>query len=152
MAGSIQLRQFLFLTREQGWPVERAAEEVGMALAEAKLTVAADSKGDLADIEPLDPATSSLGHNQPPKEPNMSEPVAAEELRLLIERVERMEEEKKGIADDIRDIYGEAKARGYCAKTMRRIVALRKMEKNAREASALLSTYADALGIQGLLL
>lgn len=75
--------------------------------------------------------------------------VAADELRLLIERVERLEEEKKGIADDIRDVYAEAKARGYDAKTMRAIVRLRKMEKHARdEAEALLDTYKAALGLQ----
>jgi uncharacterized protein (UPF0335 family) len=74
--------------------------------------------------------------------------VAADELRLLIERIERLEEEKKGIADDVRDVYAEAKARGYDAKTMRAIVRLRKMEKNARdEAEALLETYKAALGL-----
>ena len=46
--------------------------------------------------------------------------IAADELRLLIERIERLEEEKKAIADDVRDVYAEAKARGYDAKTMRR--------------------------------
>ena len=74
--------------------------------------------------------------------------VAADELRLLIERIERLEEEKKGIADDVKDVYGEAKARGYDAKTMRSIVRLRRMEKNARdEAEALLETYKAALGL-----
>ena len=74
--------------------------------------------------------------------------VAADELRLLIERIERLEEEKKGIADDVRDVYAEAKARGYDPKTMRAIVRLRRMEKNARdEAEALLDTYKAALGL-----
>jgi len=74
--------------------------------------------------------------------------VAADELRLLIERIERLEQEKKGISDDVRDVYAEAKARGYDAKTMRAIVRLRKMEKNARdEAEALLETYKAALGL-----
>lgn len=74
--------------------------------------------------------------------------VAADQLRLFIERIERLEEEKKGIADDVRDVYGEAKARGYDAKTMRTIVRLRRMEKNARdEAEALLETYKAALGL-----
>jgi len=78
----------------------------------------------------------------------MSDNVAAEQLRLFIERIERLEEEKKGIADDIRDVYAEAKANGYDAKTMRAIVRLRKMEKNARdEAEALLDTYKAALGL-----
>ena len=74
--------------------------------------------------------------------------VAADELRLLIERIERLEEEKKGIADDVRDVYAEAKARGYEPQTMRTIVRLRKMEKNARdEAEALPETYKAALGL-----
>ena len=74
--------------------------------------------------------------------------VAAEELRLLIERAERLEEEKKGIADDIKDVYAESKSNGYDTKTMRAIVRLRKMEKHARdEAEALLETYKAALGL-----
>ena len=74
--------------------------------------------------------------------------VAADQLRLFIERIERLEEEKKGIADDIKDVYGEAKANGYDTKTMRAIVRLRKMEAHARqEADALLETYRQALGI-----
>ena len=57
--------------------------------------------------------------------------VAADELRLLIERIERLEEEKKAIADDVKDVYGEATARGYVPKTMRTIGRLRKMETNS---------------------
>ena len=74
--------------------------------------------------------------------------VAADQLRLFIERIERLEEEKKGIADDIKDVYAEAKGQGYDSKTMRAIVRLRKMEKDARaEAEALLDTYKAALGL-----
>jgi uncharacterized protein (UPF0335 family) len=74
--------------------------------------------------------------------------VAADQLRLFIERIERLEEEKKGIADDVKDVYAEAKANGYDTKTMRAIVRLRKMEKHARdEADALLETYRNALGL-----
>jgi uncharacterized protein (UPF0335 family) len=69
-------------------------------------------------------------------------------LRLLIERVERLEEEKKGIADDIKDVYGEAKAVGYDAKIMRQIVRLRKMKPDDRsEMEMLLDTYKAALGL-----
>jgi hypothetical protein len=57
----------------------------------------------------------------------MSDNIAADQLRLLIERVERLEEEKKGISDDIQDVYLEAKATGYDPKIMRQIVRLRKM-------------------------
>src|ERR1700710_1947215 len=74
--------------------------------------------------------------------------IAADELRWLIERIERLEEEKKAIADDVKDVYGEAKARGYDTKTMRAIVRLRKMESHVRqEADALLETYRAALGL-----
>ena len=76
------------------------------------------------------------------------ETVAADQLRLFIERIERLEEEKKGLNDDIKDAYLEAKSQGFDAKTMRTIVRLRKMDKNARdEADALLDTYRAALGM-----
>ena len=74
--------------------------------------------------------------------------VAADQLRLFIERIERLEEEKKGIADDVKDVYAEAKANGYDTKTMRAIVRLRRMETHVRqEADALLETYRNALGL-----
>jgi uncharacterized protein (UPF0335 family) len=74
--------------------------------------------------------------------------VAADQLRLFIERVERLEEEKKGISDDIKDVYAEAKANGYDTKTMRKVVALRRLETHVRqEADALLETYRAALGL-----
>src|SRR5215212_11383478 len=74
--------------------------------------------------------------------------VAADQLRLFIERIERLEEEKKGIADDVRDVYSEAKANGYDTRTMRMIVRLRKMETHSRqEQDALLETYRQALGL-----
>ena len=78
----------------------------------------------------------------------MSDSISAEQLRLFIERVERLEEEKKGIADDIKDVYAEAKSTGFDVKTMRSIVRPRKMEKHHRdEAEMLLETYKQALGI-----
>ena len=65
------------------------------------------------------------------------------------ERIERLEEEKKGIADDVKDVYAEAKSTGYDTRTMRSIVRLRRMEKHARdEADALLETYRNALGLE----
>lgn len=74
--------------------------------------------------------------------------VSAEQLRLFIERVERLEKERKGVTDDVRDVYAEAKSTGFDTKTMRQIVKLRKMEKHHRnEADALLETYRNALGM-----
>ena len=78
----------------------------------------------------------------------MSDNISAEQLRLLIERIERLEEEKKGISDDIKDVYAEAKSTGFDTKTIRAVVRLRRMEKHHRdEADALLETYRTALGI-----
>lgn len=78
----------------------------------------------------------------------MSDIIAADQLRLFIERIERLEEEKKAMADDIKDVYAEAKANGYDTKTMRAIVRLRRMEKHHRdEAELLLETYKAALGL-----
>jgi uncharacterized protein (UPF0335 family) len=69
-------------------------------------------------------------------------------LSLLIERVERLEEERKGIGDDIRDTYAEAKAVGYDTKIMRMIVRLRKMKPDDRaEMESLLDTYKAAIGL-----
>lgn len=74
--------------------------------------------------------------------------ISADQLRLLIERIERLSEEKQGISDDIKDVYSEAKATGFDVKTIRAIVRLRKMEKHHREeAEALLDTYKSALGL-----
>lgn len=78
----------------------------------------------------------------------MTDSVSAEQLRLFIERIERLEEEKQAFADDIKDVYAEAKATGFDAKTMRTIIRLRKMEKHHRdEADMLLETYRQALGM-----
>ncbi|AOR76543.1 DUF2312 domain-containing protein [Novosphingobium resinovorum] len=69
-------------------------------------------------------------------------------LRLLIERVERLEEEKKGVSDDIKDVYNEAKAVGYDVKIMRNIVRLRKIKPDdRREQEMLTETYMAALGM-----
>ncbi len=74
--------------------------------------------------------------------------VTDDQLRLFIERIERLEEEKKGIADDVRDVYTEAKGQGYDAKIMRQIVRLRKMSVNDRqEMEAILDLYKAALGL-----
>lgn len=70
------------------------------------------------------------------------------QLRLFIERIERMEEEKKGIGDDIRDTYSEAKAQGYDAKIMREVIKIRRMPPSERaEHQMLLDTYCANLGL-----
>ncbi len=83
----------------------------------------------------------------------MSENVTGEELRLLIERVERLSEEKKGISDDIKDVFAEGKARGYDPKIIRKVIAIRKKKReDVQEEQAILETYLSALGMQYALL
>jgi uncharacterized protein (UPF0335 family) len=78
----------------------------------------------------------------------VNENVSAEQLRLFIERVETLEEEKAAIADQIKDVYAEAKGTGFDTKTMKTVVRLRKMDANSRaEQEALLDTYKTALGL-----
>ena len=75
---------------------------------------------------------------------------AKDQLKALDERVERLEEEKKAIADDIRDVYGEAKANGFDTKALRTVIRLRKQDINERkEQEAILETYLHALGMLG---
>jgi uncharacterized protein (UPF0335 family) len=74
--------------------------------------------------------------------------VAGERLRSFIQRVERLEEDKKCVADDIREVYAEAKSNGFDPKIMRQVIKLRKMEAADRaEQEALLETYLHALGM-----
>lgn len=75
--------------------------------------------------------------------------IAAAQLRSIIERVERLEEEKKGLADDIRDIFAEAKGQGFDIKIIRQIIKLRKMDQSDRqEQETLLDLYKAALGME----
>jgi len=75
---------------------------------------------------------------------------AKDQLKAFVERVERLEEEKKAIADDVRDVYAEAKASGYDVKALRTVVKLRKQDVNERkEQEAILETYLHALGMLG---
>ena len=75
---------------------------------------------------------------------------AKDQLKVFVERVERLEEEKKAIAEDIRDVYAEAKGNGFDVKTLRVVVRLRKQDVNERkEQDAILETYLHALGMLG---
>ncbi|MEJ0027050.1 MAG: DUF2312 domain-containing protein [Rhizomicrobium sp.] len=74
---------------------------------------------------------------------------AKEHLRSFIERIERLEEEKKALADDIREVYSEAKGTGFDTKVMRQVIRLRKMESADRqEQEAMLDLYLSALGMK----
>ena len=73
---------------------------------------------------------------------------AKDHLKAFVERIERLEEEKKAIADDIRDVYAEAKGTGFDVKALRTVVRMRKQDVNERrEQEAILETYMHALGM-----
>ena len=73
---------------------------------------------------------------------------AKDQLKAFVERIERLEEEKKTISDDIRDVYGEAKGNGFDVKALRAIVRMRKQDANERaEQETILETYMQALGM-----
>lgn len=73
---------------------------------------------------------------------------AKDQLKAIIERIERLEEEKKTISDDVRDVYAEAKGNGFDVKALRAIVRLRKQDPNERqEHETILETYMQALGM-----
>jgi len=81
---------------------------------------------------------NEIGHNS----------IAKDQLKTIIERVERLEEDKAAIGSDIKDVYAEAKGNGYDVKALRRIVALRKQDPDKRaEQEAILDTYMHALGM-----
>ena len=74
--------------------------------------------------------------------------VAKDQLRSIVERIERLEEEKKTIAEDIKDVYGEAKGNGFDTKVLRKVISLRKQDANERaEHEMVLDTYLHALGM-----
>ncbi len=81
---------------------------------------------------------AKVGHNS----------IAGEQLRSLVERIERLEEDKRSIADDIRDVYAEAKGNGYDVKALRDIIKMRKQDKDKRaEHEAIVEAYKSALGM-----
>lgn len=82
--------------------------------------------------------TDTIGHNS----------IEGGQLRAFVERIEKLEEEKKAIADDIKDVYAEAKGTGFDVKVMRRIVAIRKQDASRRrEEEEILDIYLNALGM-----
>jgi uncharacterized protein (UPF0335 family) len=75
--------------------------------------------------------------------------VAGKRLKSFVERIERLEEEKAALAEDIKEVYGEAKATGFDAKTMRKVIKLRKMDlEKRREEDELLELYKAAIGME----
>lgn len=84
------------------------------------------------------------GHN------SGDDPIAGDQLRSIVERIEKLEEEKKTFADDIKEVYAEAKGNGYDTKVLRKLIARRKRDKNElAEEEAILDLYEQAVGIFG---
>ena len=82
------------------------------------------------------------------KDDDVAHRFAKDQLKAFVERIERLEEEKKALSDDIRDVYAEAKGNGYDVKALRQVVRLRKQDKDERaEQEAILETYLQALGM-----
>lgn len=80
---------------------------------------------------------------------NATDDVAEGQLRSFVERIERLEEEKKTIADDIKDVYAEAKGNGFDTKVLRKVISLRKQDAQERqEQEAILDLYLQALGME----
>ena len=74
--------------------------------------------------------------------------VAADQLKAFVERIERLSDEKAVLAEDIKEVFGEAKGNGFDTKVLRKIISIRKQDHNERmEQQALLELYADALGM-----
>jgi uncharacterized protein (UPF0335 family) len=89
----------------------------------------------------------TIGHNSEGADSPAAR-FSKDQLRAVVERIERMEEEKKTISDDIRDIYAEAKGNGYDVKALRTIVRMRKQDASERaEQEQILETYMHALGM-----
>ena len=93
-------------------------------------------------------ATAAATTTAAAKDEQAAHRFAKDQLKAFVERIERLEEEKKAIADDVRDVYAEAKGNGFDVKALRAVVRLRKQDVDARkEQEAILETYLHALGM-----
>ena len=88
----------------------------------------------------MDDETPKSGHN--------TDGISADRLRSLVDRIERLEEERKGIGSDIKDIYAESKSAGFDVKVLRQLIRIRKQDPaEVEEAEAMLEVYRNALGM-----
>ena len=124
----------------QGSPVLRVILQKRRAVTRAALDLSAAT---FSSIQEYPMATSAAAVQEEP-----ATKFAKDQLKAIIERIERLEEEKKTISDDIRDVYAEAKGNGFDVKALRTIVRLRKQDANERaEQETILETYMQALGM-----
>lgn len=88
----------------------------------------------------------AIGHNSKAN----PDGIAKDQLRAIVERIERLEEEKKALSEDIKEVYAEAKGNGYDTKVLRKVISIRKQDRDERqEQEAILNLYLEALGIFG---
>lgn len=143
---SLQLTDYL-QRRADGEPVEQAAELSGIGLTEARLHEADIERGEL-ELPRARAGAGVRAREDEGRNDMASGTIAGDELRLLIERIERIEEERKALADDKSDVFQEAKSRGFDTAAMKRVIKLRKMEpQTLQEAEAVLALYLDAVGL-----
>ena len=101
-----------------------------------------------AEDAALNAGSSEIAAPETPASPGRAGGIAGDILRAYVERIERLEEEKKALAADVREVYAEAKGNGYDPKIMRKLIALRRMDQaDRREEEELLDVYRRAIGM-----
>lgn len=137
--GSLNLRLYR-RARRDGETLERACEISGLTHGEARLTDAEDARN-----PPPPEAFELIGHNH---RDTPMEVKADDQLRLFAERIIRLQEERKGVSDDIRDTYAEAAAQGYDKPALREVIKLMGQDEEKRKAhQAMVELYGEQLGL-----
>jgi uncharacterized protein (UPF0335 family) len=137
--GSLNLRLYR-RARRDGETLERACEISGLTHGEARLTDAEDARN-----PPPPEAFELIGHN---RRDTPMEVKADDQLRLFAERIIRLQEERKGVSDDIRDTYAEAAAQGYDKPALREVIKLMGQDEEKRKAhQAMVELYGEQLGL-----
>lgn len=121
-----------------------------MEKSETKLTISVGGEKVETSLEQMEAATARLQGKKPKKQaPKDVSGISGNRLKSFIERVERLEEERKALGEDIRDVYAEAKGTGFEPKIMRKVVAKRKQNaEKAREEKDLFDLYCNAIGME----
>jgi uncharacterized protein (UPF0335 family) len=125
----------------QGAPILRVILQKRRAVTRAALDLSASPISSIQEYPMATTATAAV-------QDEVAHRFAKDQLKAIIERIERLEEEKKTISDDIRDVYAEAKGNGFDTKALRTIIRMRKQDANERaEQETILETYMQALGM-----
>jgi len=143
--GSLQLRQFRVAIRD-GVDVETAAEASGMSMGEARAWIADDLKNPPPPEAFILLTPAPVGHNS--GETPVSDNIAVDKLRLILERIERLSEERKGLSADINDVFAEAASDGYDKAALKVILRQRAMDADKlRQLNDAVESYQLALGL-----